>query len=191
MIERNDENERFYGRKVKAAELIRGEVARPARSMAVDRLMAAIEMAEGKYRHLPPGPGPGPGPVEHVVTKEGGGSTPESPFDYDGSSESKYEHVPPLPARRRRDERMMTALSDSDSPFRSEAAVASGSSTPTPPLPARRSRGGLDEEEKSSADDDLNGYSQDIKAEPSYEDAPPQYDTDENDRRPLEKSHAQ
>jgi hypothetical protein len=182
VIERNDENERFYGRKVKAAELIRGDVDRPLRSMAVDRLIAAIEMAEGKYRHLPPGHGPGPRPAENVATQERGRPTPEPSFDHGASSEFKYEQVPPLPARRPLDERMMMVLSDSDMLSRSRAAVASSSSTP--PLPARRSRGGLDEKEKAYPDDNLNGYLQDVPP-------PPQYDTDKNDRQPLEKRHAQ
>lgn len=51
MIERSDENERFYGRKIKAADLIKGNVRRPAGGWGdggVDRLVAAIEVAEGK-----------------------------------------------------------------------------------------------------------------------------------------------
>ena len=55
VIERNDETERFYGRKIKAAELIKGAVRRPG---STDGLIAAIEMAEGTRARfsLPPGP---------------------------------------------------------------------------------------------------------------------------------------
>ena len=52
MIERSDENERFYGRKIKAAELIKGNVRRPAGGWGqggVDRLVAAIAVAEGRH----------------------------------------------------------------------------------------------------------------------------------------------
>jgi hypothetical protein len=44
MIERDHENERFYGRKIKAAELIRGEEKRPS---STDLLIVTIEIAEG------------------------------------------------------------------------------------------------------------------------------------------------
>jgi len=56
VIERKDENERFYGRRIKAEELIRGEVRRPR---STDGLIAAIEMAEGRQPReewIPSGP---------------------------------------------------------------------------------------------------------------------------------------
>jgi len=45
VVERKDENERFYGRRVKAEELIKGTVRRPP---STDGLIAMIEMAEGR-----------------------------------------------------------------------------------------------------------------------------------------------
>lgn len=58
VIERTDENERFYGRKVKAVELIKGDVQRPR---STDGLIAAIEIAEGRRmmgQWMPTGPSP-------------------------------------------------------------------------------------------------------------------------------------
>lgn len=58
IIERNDENARFYGRKVKAAELIAGGIPRPR---STDGLVQTIEMAEGKQTtgdRIPTGPPP-------------------------------------------------------------------------------------------------------------------------------------
>jgi lipid-binding SYLF domain-containing protein len=45
VVERKDENERFYGRRVRAEELINGTVQRPP---STDGLIATIEMAEGR-----------------------------------------------------------------------------------------------------------------------------------------------
>ena len=42
VIERSDENERFYGRKIKAAELIQGHVKRP---ISTDALVVTIEIS--------------------------------------------------------------------------------------------------------------------------------------------------
>jgi len=44
VIERSDENARFYGRKIKAAELIQGHVKRP---ISTDALVVTIDIAEG------------------------------------------------------------------------------------------------------------------------------------------------
>lgn len=44
VIERNDENARFYGRKISAKELIEGKVGRPP---GADGLIATVQMAEG------------------------------------------------------------------------------------------------------------------------------------------------
>jgi len=49
IIERNDENARFYGRKIKAKEILAGNIARP---LNADLLVATIESAEG--RHIEP-----------------------------------------------------------------------------------------------------------------------------------------
>jgi len=51
VIERTDENERFYGRKVRAKEILAGETERPSDA---DLLVATIESAEGRH-------------IEHVV----------------------------------------------------------------------------------------------------------------------------
>ncbi|KAF7976509.1 hypothetical protein HWV62_6317 [Athelia sp. TMB] len=45
VVERRDENERFYGRKIRAGDLIKGGAPRPA---STDVLVRTIEMAEGK-----------------------------------------------------------------------------------------------------------------------------------------------
>lgn len=61
VVERKDENERFYGRKITAAELIQGGARRPP---STDGLVRMIEMAEGRrgvdqggwVQAPPPGP---------------------------------------------------------------------------------------------------------------------------------------
>lgn len=55
VVERKDENERFYGRKVKAKEIIAGLVGRPR---SVDGLIGAIEAAEGSMGGVPGGSRP-------------------------------------------------------------------------------------------------------------------------------------
>jgi Las17-binding protein actin regulator len=200
VIERNDENERFYGRKISAAQLIRGEVPRPrGGGRGVDRLVAAIEMAEGRmvqvhpFTGMPmyPVPGPSGKPVEKGRVEKGAlemeKDTEEPPppeyLAEDGDSryyeDKKYPHVV-----------------DSDSKYSRED---------TPSLPPRRRSGPgvgavgvLEQQHNASSSRSLlpveesgsrsetpplpprrrtpSSQVQEDKSEELYEDAPPQYD---------------
>lgn len=62
VVERGDENERYYGRRVKVTELTGGQIPRPRGRPGLDGLVATIEMAEGKANVredlIPHGPPP-------------------------------------------------------------------------------------------------------------------------------------
>ena len=62
VIERGDENEKYYGRRVKVTELTGGRIPLPRGRPGLDGLVATIEMAEGKANVredlIPHGPAP-------------------------------------------------------------------------------------------------------------------------------------
>lgn len=159
VVERHDENARFYGQKIRAADLIKGAVSRPR---STDGLIAAIEMAEGRtagqdYRV----PGGLPPPLE-----QGGWSEPEYPYD----------KVPPFPARR----------SGVSSTYDQPIAGSSRLETPfpyipgvepdmVPPLPARRSPTSQGDTYSGAG----KGYPPDSKSDTLYADSPPPYSDDD------------
>jgi Las17-binding protein actin regulator len=170
VVERHDENARFYGQKIRAADLIKGAVSRPK---STDGLVAAIAMAEGRtagqdYRVL-------------------GGLSP--PFEQGGWSEPEYSHdkAPPLPARRNGDsstyDQPTAGSSRLEAPFSSVPGTGPGI---VPPLPARRS--------PTPQGDTYSGkdkeYRYDSKSDAPYADAPPAYSDDDikiGDNRSTEK----
>jgi len=146
VIERNDENARFYGQRVKAGELIKGGARRPP---SADGLIATIEMAEGRQvrEHMIP---TGPPPSELVASAEP--PTPSLP--------------PPLPSR--------PSTSSQRTPA-SSSWVPSANPTPTissptsDVTPSTRGSSELPSLAMSSTP------SHDIKSDPSYSDDPPAY----------------
>jgi hypothetical protein len=181
VIERNDENERFYGRRVKAAELIKG-AAGIRRPVSADGLIATIEMAEGKVARedmIPTRPAPS--------ELQGAFSEPPTPDPWATQSQHK---VPPLPVRRSGD----SPGTLSEQPIASSSRISPSSVLPpsftpsgTPSLPARRSTTiKVDPfSQKDKAKDPLDGQS-----DPPYEDAPPPYSDDDieiEDKRTPEK----
>lgn len=181
VIERNDENERVYGRKVGVGELIRGEVERVGgRGPGERRLVAAIEVAEGRYTTG----AVVPRPFSVQVTDTKGEVEVEEEEEVDGEKE-KYGYggaTPPLPPRG------SPAVASTSRVQVEEFRVASGSSTPA--LPPRRYQSSSYGQEKSSSvgpgDDDKT---QQGELEESYEDAPPGYDHDHDyeGKRGIEK----
>jgi hypothetical protein len=154
VVERKDENERFYGRKIKAGELIKGAVKRPS---STDGLIATIEMAEGKPAREDMIP-TGPSPSEQAELMEP--PTPES-------SLTGSDGAPPLPSG---SAEPLTGISEqptASSSRISEPGSASGLYT-QPLLPPRQ----------SSQQDVLSPPND--KPESLYEDAPPPYDSDED-----------
>jgi Las17-binding protein actin regulator len=159
VVERHDENARFYGQKIRAADLIKGAVSRPR---STDGLIAAIEMAEGRtagqdYRV----PGGLPPPLE-----QGGWSEPEYPYD----------KVPPFPARRSGDsstyDQPIAGSSRLETPFPYIPGVEPDM---VPPLPARRSPTSQGDTYSGAG----KGYPPDSKSDTLYADSPPPYSDDD------------
>jgi len=154
VVERKDENERFYGRKIKAGELIKGGAKRPS---STDGLIATIEMAEGKPAREDMIP-TGLSPSEQAEVMEP--PTPES-------SHTESDGAPPLPSNSAESATRISEQPTASSSRISEPGSASGLYAP-PLLPARQSS----QQDVLSPPDD--------KPESLYEDAPPPYDSDED-----------
>jgi hypothetical protein len=93
VIERSDENERFYGRKIKAAELIQGHVKRP---ISTDALVVTIEIAEGtKGAWAEMMEDPVPTVSDNTISYR----TYEQPVASSSRSPEPKRPVPPLPPR--------------------------------------------------------------------------------------------
>jgi lipid-binding SYLF domain-containing protein len=58
IIERNDENERFYGQKLKAEDIISGRMARPRAAQGLYQTLAAAEGRQANMNMIPQGMGP-------------------------------------------------------------------------------------------------------------------------------------
>lgn len=58
VIERNDENARFYDRKISAAQILSGEVRRPMQAEGLYQVLAAAEGRETRRDKIPAGMGP-------------------------------------------------------------------------------------------------------------------------------------
>jgi hypothetical protein len=180
VIERNDENERFYGRKIKAAELIRGEARRPP---GADGLIAAIEVAEGKYTG---------GNVGHArpsiqyYPQQSAIATPEDPF-MDPSTPIAEQ---PIASSSRNPERPQSISSLAWS------TTAVDPRSGTPPLPVRRYRLATTAERDESpqvdtafpSPDDKSEPLNDSQSQPGYDDAPPVYEGAGDDNKNTEKS---
>jgi len=159
VVERHDENARFYGQKIKAADLIKGAVSRPR---STDGLIAAIEMAErrttGQDYGVPGGLSP---PFE-----QGGWPEPQYPYD----------KAPPLPTRSSGDystyDQPTAGSSRLEAPFPSMPGAEFGM---VPPLPARRS--------PTSQGNTYSGgdkeYPPDSKSDTLYADLPPAYSNED------------
>jgi len=106
VTERNGGNERFYGRKINAAELIRGDVMRPS---ITDELIYVIEMAEGRRSGMMMNP-MADAPTGSRSSSAGSRSSPAgsrshnkfdghtSPHEYNGRSTNTYPaHTPGPP----------------------------------------------------------------------------------------------
>jgi hypothetical protein len=93
VIERSDENARFYGRKIKAVELIQGHVKRP---VSTDALVVTIEIAEGTK-------GAWAEMMEDPVLTVSDNTTPHRTYEQPMASSSRSpepkRRVPPLPSR--------------------------------------------------------------------------------------------
>jgi lipid-binding SYLF domain-containing protein len=81
IIERNDENERFYGQKLKAEEIISGRVARPQAAQGLYQTLAAAEGRNARFDMIPQGMGPS---EEHH-------QIPQEVLQADGSYHSQME----------------------------------------------------------------------------------------------------
>lgn len=97
IIERGDENERFYGRRYKASELLSGTVPRPAAAEGLYQTLAAAQGLETRRDAIPSGPTPSeethkvdqdivsgeaPPEYEQAVGKEGMSVAPEKTSTY-------------------------------------------------------------------------------------------------------------
>lgn len=58
VIERSDENERFFDRKIKAAQILSGEVPRPSQAEGLYQVLAAAEGRDTRRDRIPAGLGP-------------------------------------------------------------------------------------------------------------------------------------
>lgn len=121
VIERSDENERFYGRKIKAAELIQGHVKRP---MNTDALVVTIEIAEGTkgaWAEMMEDPVP-------TVTDNTISNIPyEQPMASSSRSPEPKRPVPPLPPRRLAD---MSHMSSQEDKYKPEAVTPPADNLP-------------------------------------------------------------
>jgi hypothetical protein len=169
VIERNDENERFYGRRIKAAELIRGEARRPH---GADGLIAVIGVAEGRYTGGNLGHA---GPSIPYYSQQNAMATPEDPF-IDPSTplaEQPTAHSSRIPER-----------PQSISPSLAWSTTAVDPRAGTPPLPVRRYHLATTAERDESPRVDKAYPSPEDKSEPLddsrshlvYDDAPPVYE---------------
>lgn len=103
IIERSDENARFYGQKVKAAQILAGQVQKPAAAQGLYQVLAAAQGLETRKDAIPAGLGPS---EEHhkvdpsLVEGDGGKqSSMEAPPGYEEAVEGSHGSGPPLPAR--------------------------------------------------------------------------------------------
>jgi lipid-binding SYLF domain-containing protein len=84
IIERNDENARFYGHKWKAEEIISGRVLRPQAAQGLYQTLAAAEGRQTRTDMIPQGMGPS---EEHQ-------KVPQEVMEGDGSQQSRMEAPP-------------------------------------------------------------------------------------------------
>ena len=84
IIERNDENERFYGQKLKAEDIISGRVPRPRDAQGLYQTLAAAEGRQARMSLIPQGMGPS---EEHH-------QVPQEVLQADGSHHSQMEAPP-------------------------------------------------------------------------------------------------
>jgi lipid-binding SYLF domain-containing protein len=101
IIERNDENERFYGQKWKAEDIISGRVARPQAAQGLYQTLAAAEGRQGRTNLIPQGMGPS---EEHhqvppeVLQADGSyHSRMEAPHGYQDETHDTGYHSQPHP----------------------------------------------------------------------------------------------
>lgn len=103
IIERNDENARFYGQKVSTAEILAGKVGQPSAAAGLYQTLAAAEGKQTPTNLIPQGLGPS---EEHhkidekLVSGDGRAqSSNEAPPEYEEALQGGAAGKPALPAR--------------------------------------------------------------------------------------------